>query len=591
MTERNHRLIDGKVMKYLLPSVLITMAIQLGNIVDTILVGNLLGAKAMSAIRLSIPVLTIEQIPGYGLGAGAAVCVGLLLGKRDRTRASDVFSSVLWLTVLYGLLFSVCSFFLAHPLAGLLSGGSELAEMTGQYLFVWMLGGPIIGVGLYLINFMGLESRPQLASAYILVSNVVNLVLDYLFLAYTPLGITGAALSTMIGYLAGLVVFIPYFTSKSRMLNVSFVRSFRPVLEAFKAGTPTLVYMGMNFLASFGSNFIVITLLGVDGVTIYTVCANVLMITLMVTGGIIGIIPNLAGVLFGEKDFYGLRAVCVKTLKLTAGATVLVLLVVLGFTRQIAELFGIKDSVLLELTVSAIRCFVLCLPFYVWNRFLTSYYQCIGKTKLASFITFLQYGAISLPATYLCIVIGQMLGANGLIAMGLAFPVSEGITALAAFIFRKIKHRGSNVFILPAENSGTCLDITVSANGDEASGVAERIQTFASAHGVETSLSNRMAVAAEEMIHNVIVHGGKSSEWIDVCLSIEPDVLSLRIRDNGVPFDPTDYTFDADAYDINGIEIVRRISTNVSYVRVIDLNNTVIEINRSSKGENADKNA
>ena len=93
------------------------------------------------------------------------------------------------------------------------------------------------------------------------------------------------------------------------------------------------------------------------------------------------------------------------------------------------------------------------------------------------------------------------------------------------------------------------------------------------------------------MIHNVIVHGGKSSEWIDVCLSIEPDVLSLRIRDNGVPFDPTDYTFDADAYDINGIEIVRRISTNVSYVRVIDLNNTVIEINRSSKGENADVNA
>lgn len=590
MTERNHRLIDGKVMKYLLPSVMMTMAMQLGNIVDTILVGNLLGTEAMSAIRLAIPVMTIEQMPGYGLGAGAAVCVGILLGKRDKKRASDIFSAVLWLTVICGLLFSVCSFFLAYPIAGLLSGGSELTEMTGQYLFVWMLGGPIIGVGLYLINFMGLESRPQLSSAYIIVSNVVNLVLDYVFLAYTPLGTTGAALSTMIGYLVGLFVFIPYFTSKSRMLNVTSLRSFKPAAEAFKAGVPTLIYMGMSFVGSLGSNFIVIMLLGVDGVTIYTVCVNVMMITLMLTGGIIGIIPNLAGVLFGEKDYYGLRAVCVKTLKITAGATAAVLLAVLVSTEQIVELFGIKDSTLLELTIPAMRCFMICLPFYVWNKFLTSYYQCIGETKLASLITFLQYGAISLPATYICIVIGQMTGGSGFIAMGLAFPVAEGVTALVAFIFRKIKYRGSNVFILPAENSGECLDITVSANGNEAAVAAERIQEFANSHGVEASIANRMAVAAEEMIHNVIVYGGKSSEWIDICLNIEPDVLCLRIRDNGVPFDPTDYTFDGDAYDIGGIEIVRRISTNVSYVRVIDLNNTVIEINRSFKEENTDEN-
>ena len=163
MVERNHRLIDGKVMKYLLPSVMITMAMQLGSIVDTILVGNLLGTEAMSAIRLAMPVMAIEQIAGYGLGTGSAVCVGILLGKRDKKGASDIFSAVLWLTVLYGLLFSVCAFFFAHPIAGLLSGGSELTEMTGQYLFVWMLGGPIIGAGLYLVNFMGLESRPQLS--------------------------------------------------------------------------------------------------------------------------------------------------------------------------------------------------------------------------------------------------------------------------------------------------------------------------------------------------------------------------------------------------------------------------------------------
>ena len=60
MAERNQRLINGKVMKYLLPSVLMTMALQLGSIVDTILVGNFLGTQAMSAIRISMPIMTIE---------------------------------------------------------------------------------------------------------------------------------------------------------------------------------------------------------------------------------------------------------------------------------------------------------------------------------------------------------------------------------------------------------------------------------------------------------------------------------------------------------------------------------------------------
>ncbi len=591
MAERNHRLIDGKVMKYLLPSIMMTMAMQLGNIVDTIFVGNLLGTQAMSAIRIALPIMTIEQIPGYGLGSGVAVCVGILLGKRDKKGASAVFSSVFWLTLFYGLLFTICAFFLSHPLAALLSGGSELTEMAGQYLFVWMLGAPIIGIGLYLVNFMGLESRPQLSSAYIIVSNVVNLVLDYIFLAYTPMGITGAALSTMIGYLVGLFVFIPYFTSKNRMLSLKFGWSFRPVLSALKAGAPTLIYMAMSFVESLLSNFIVLHLIGVDGVTIYTVCANVMLLTLMLTGGIIGVIPNLVGVLFGEKDYYGIRAVCVKVLKITGCVTVIVLALVLLLTREIARLFGIHDPQLLEHTVPALRCFMLCLPFYVWNKYLTSYYQCIAETRQASFITFMQYGAATVPATYLCIAAEIALGGAGFIAMGLAFPIAEGLTALASFIFRHIQHPGKNVFLLPAKNTGECLDLTIAADPAEASAIAKRIRAFAIEKGVGSVLANRMAVATEEMTQNVIAYGGKSSKWIDVCLNVEPDVLRLRIRDNGIPFDPTDYTFDdEDSYNINGIEVVRRLATNISYVRVIGLNNTVIEINTSEKGDIVDKN-
>ena len=578
MAERNHRLIDGKISKYLLPSVLLTMALQLGGVVDTILVGNLLGADAMSAVRLSMPVMILEQLVSYGLGMGASVCVGVYLGKRDRKSASSVFSVVFWLSLAVGFLFSVCAFFLSDPIAALLAGNGPLTELTRQYLFIWLLGGPIIGMGLYLVNFMGVEGHPELSSAYIVLSNGINLILDYIFLAYTPLGVTGAALSTMLGYLLAMGVFIRYFTDKKRMLSLGAPNSWNALAEAAKAGAPSIIYLIMSLVEALGSNAIVLHLLGEDGITIYTVCVNVMMIMLMTTGGVIGVIPSLAGVLYGEKDYYGLRALCNRTLKITAAITAVVLIAAMVFTQQVAGLFGIREMPLLGYTIPALRCFMLCLPFYVWNKFLTSYYQSIEQAKQASLITFLQYGPISMPAAFIGISIALKLGMTGFNAMGLSFLISEGMTTLISLLYLHITQPGKGIFILPGKNSGECLDMTLEADPGKVPAVSRQILRFGLDHGVESTLANRMTVAAEEMIVNAITYGGKSSRWIDVCLMVEPEELRLRIRDNGVPFNPTTYEYDNKGYEFGGIEIVKSIASRISYVRVIDLNNTVVEV-------------
>ena len=68
--ERNEKLIKTKLWQYLLPSIMMTAALQLGNIVDTMLVGNILGADAMSAVKVGMTVDHIMEIPGYVLGVG-----------------------------------------------------------------------------------------------------------------------------------------------------------------------------------------------------------------------------------------------------------------------------------------------------------------------------------------------------------------------------------------------------------------------------------------------------------------------------------------------------------------------------------------
>ena len=96
--------------------------------------------------------------------------------------------------------------------------------------------------------------------------------------------------------------------------------------------------------------------------------------------------------------------------------------------------------------------------------------------------------------------------------------------------------------------------------------------------GIDPEKVNLIAVAAEEMAVNIIRYGGRRVHSIDINLSVTPDSLILRTRDNGIPFDPTHYTVDSEAFEIHGIELVKRITDDIQYMRVLDLNNTTVEI-------------
>ena len=129
--ERNEKLIKTKLWQYLLPSIMMTAALQLGNIVDTMLVGNILGADAMSAVKVGMTVDHIMEIPGYVLGVGGSVAAGILLGKRKRDEANRVFSVTLTVSMLCGILFALLS--VTSPmLAKALTGGRLPLERCGE---------------------------------------------------------------------------------------------------------------------------------------------------------------------------------------------------------------------------------------------------------------------------------------------------------------------------------------------------------------------------------------------------------------------------------------------------------------------------
>lgn len=579
MDNRNNRLLNAKLNKYIIPGIMMSLALQLGNIVDTIFVSNLIGVEAMSAVTMSLPVETIVQLTGYCLGVGGSIAVGNMLGKRDKEGASKLFSATFMVTLVVGLLFSICALGVAGPIARLLvSGDGILTTYTRDYIRISMFGAPVIGIGLMMVSYLGVENHPELASVYLILANVINLILDYIFLKFTPLGITGASLSTVLGFLFAMVVFIAYVRSEKR--NISFVRlkakDFSIIKEAIITGVPMLVFMATNFIKSLGLNTIIMNQIGEEGMAVFTVCDNVLLIVEMLTGGIIGVIPNVAGILFGEKDYVGIRVLCKKMLKYSYMVLAVIFVFIMLFTHQITILFGSGGGELGAQMIQALRIFALCVAPYLWNKFIISYYESIEETAIASFVTFLENAVAVLPATFIGIYIWKQIDGIGIDGIAIGFVATEIITVIAALIFRKIKHKNSTFYIVPDKNPGINLDFSIKSTMEEAGTVNRKIMDFCKKNNVSGNKANLAAVCAEEMTVNIIKFGGKTSNWIDINLCLEEEICRLRIRDNGINFNPLEYTYDHEEFDIHGIELVKKISKSMDYIRAIDMNNTII---------------
>lgn len=567
MLKRNDKIIIQKMRQYILPGIMLTAALQIGNIVDTMLVGNLLGPEAMSAVKVGMAVDNIIEIPGYVLGVGGSVAAGIFMGNREIEKARKVFSSTLFISILFGLIFSIFSIW-SGTYAQCLCGGSSLVEDARRFILVTLLISPILGVALQMINYVAVDNNPALASAYVITANVINLVMDYVLLKYSSLGTAGAALSTGLGYGIALLLLILYVKSDKRMLSI--VNPFRDMaphlLAALKAGTPTLLYMIFLTIKDMSMNTMIIRTVGESAMIIYTVCFNGMLCVQMFAGGIVGLLSNMGSVLYGKNDFYGIRVLIRRLLRYSYIAVGIFMLIMLVKPEIFLRLFGVTEAAVVTPGVTALRIYTFSLPFYLWNHFMMVYYQSTDKTVLSSIITSLQTCVAIVPLAYAFVFAADKIGIDALNALVISFIFSEIATLLITLIYQRIKYKNQNYFMIPKQQNDTA-EFTVGNHSEQIAEALKYILIFCENHKVPESVMNRANIVAKDMLNSIFTNSGAQNT--DVAINITDDLLRLQLTDDGTPYNPAE-SFQAE----NKSQIHK-----AEYLRVIDLNYTMIEMN------------
>ena len=583
MLARNSKLMTKKMFQYLLPSILMIFAMQFGSLLDGILVGNLIGNDALSATSLVLPILYIVQLPGFAIGTGGSIVVANLLGKREVSKAKTTFTISMIIAVGVSAIFAILSFFISDGLAGLYCP-AEFKELGRQYIFIYLLTDPIVGFALCLACFVGVDNNPRLAAAMYIVANAVKVGSEFVFIKFFGMGMYGAALSTGVGYFVGALLVIFYIFSKKRLLGVTFKFDSpkEMIASSLKASSSTALNLALTAIQLSICNIFISNLIDPNSVDIllFGVISNMVFVVDLFLGGVIQVIPNICGVLYGEKDYYGLRKITRNLYLINIAITSLLIVILFIFPEFYCQIFGFDASVDPEKIKLFIRIFVFAFIPYEISKFNQMYYPTIEKNIPAYVTVFCRELVLTLP---LCLILLHTNGLLGYFVGQLAAEIGSVIlTYLFIFIYSKAKKlKKQGVFLIPSSKSVDKYDVTLSNDLENASIVSQEIEDYALKHHISERDATMIALGAEEMVANIIQYGYKIKNhhyYIDISLKIVEDKMVLTIKDDGIVFDPTQYKEDESEFSTSGILLVKKIVDKISYARVLNTNNTSIEI-------------
>lgn len=579
--ERNGYLVEKKFYKYLIPSFFAEMSMHTGTVIDGVIVGNLLGIDALAAVALGKPIVFLLQIPGLILGLGGATLAAILLGERKREQASNMFSACIFSTLIFSVAIGLSAFFVTDPLGKILSAGTALDKQVAEYLFIQILGLPTLSIALVTCEFLAVDNHPGLAAWMFTIAEIVHVALDFLLIGYFGWGLTGAAAAAVIGNGVGLLVLVPYARSKARMLSIyySALHHLGTMWEAVKVGTPRISMEVVQFLQFFCLNTSIVYWLGDEAMGVYAVCTNTLFMAELLAGGIVSVIPNLCGVLYGDRDYFGMKKVVKGTITLSSVLIIILTAVFFIMPERIALMFGLDDMSLMPVAKVCLEIYALSFLPYIINEFLQVYYQTILQAGIATLNTILEGFVLLIPMSLL------MMHFYGIYGVCAAVTISEILTIIIVEAYRKYgqdkgKFPKKGVLMIPDDTPDT-FDCTIRGNVDESVKISQQIIDWCKERKIPDRIGNILGLAAEEISVNISRYGYKDTKrnFIDISLFEDDGKYILRIRDDGIHFDPTSYEpEEEEKYSIGGIQVIRKLATKLDYMRVLDMNNTIIEV-------------
>jgi putative MATE family efflux protein len=393
MQENNHILADERVGRLLVslstPAMIGMFVMALYNVVDTIFVGRGVGTMAIAGIAIVFPIQMVVMAIAQMLGIGGAAIISMALGAGDDARASKTYGNVLLLVVVFGVLMAMLGNIFIDELLRIFGASDTILPYAKDYASIILYGTVFFSFAMTSNSIVRSEGRAKVAMNSMLVSAVLNIILDPIFIFGFGWGVKGAAEATVISQFASVIYLVVYFSSGKSSLKVSR----RDLFLERKIVTEILAIGSASFLRQISTSIMavfmnhILRIYGGDlSIAIFGIMHRILMFVSMPIFGIAQGLQPITGFNYGAKRYEKAKRALRLSIQATTGIGISGALIIVLFPRALLSLFS-TDQNLISIGVRALRIFILALPFAGFQVVGSTLFQAIGKARQALGLT------------------------------------------------------------------------------------------------------------------------------------------------------------------------------------------------------------
>ncbi len=421
----------GKLLwQYSIPSIIAMVATSLYNIIDSIFIGQGVGAMAISGLAITFPFMNLAAAFGSLIGVGGAAIMSVRLGAKDYRSAEEILGNLVLLNGITGLLFTFLGLVFLDPILVFFGASDVTLPYARSFMKILLYGNIITHLYFGLNGLIRSSGYPKKAMYNVLISVLVNCILAPLFIFGLDMGIAGAAWATLIAQATAFVFELAHFFNQSsyiRFKTDTFVLKKNLVFDIISIGVAP-------FLLNACASLIVIVLnrkllfyggdlsVGAFGI-INRIGTFFVMIVLGLTQGM----QPIVGYNYGAKKYK--RAL--KAFKYTVFCAVCITSsgFLLGeiIPKQMVAMFT-TDAKLIAISKEGLQIMMLMFPFVGFQMVVSQFFQSIGKAKQAVFLSLSRQMLFLLPFLFILPYFGGTKG------VWFSMPASDFLATIVAVV-------------------------------------------------------------------------------------------------------------------------------------------------------------
>ncbi len=425
------------ILKFAVPTIAMTVFMSFYTMVDGLFVSNLIGTDALSAINLTAPVIQLVTAVSTMLATGGSAVIMKKMGEQKSGEAKEDFTFLILINVFVGMVMCMAGYLAMDRIFAGMGLSAEVEKYCVEYLSRYL----VFTIPILLMNnftlYMIASGKATLSLICSVTGGLLNMALDYLFIAVFHMGISGAAIATGMGYSVTAVVGLFVFCRKKSLLHFQKpVFRWKVLVNAAANGCSEMATALVTGIITMMFNWTMLRYVGANGVAAVTIIMYVLMFaSSLYTGYSYGVAP-MVSYYYGEGNHGKLKKLVGTSFRVIAFISIMTVAASFALTRPLVSVFARPDNPVYDLAVTGNRICTIALCFIGYNIFASGMFTALSNGVVSAVLAFSRSFVFMLAAM---IVLPLLFGVNGI---WLATPAAELMAlALSAFMLRKYRKR------------------------------------------------------------------------------------------------------------------------------------------------------